>query len=50
MTNYRPLYRRRQLVSRLFGIKVNAVELGFRALEKAANAGLAEVEAMEGWR
>ena len=49
MTNYRPAYRRHTITSQLFNIKVNAVELGWRALEKAANAAMDEVDAME-WR
>ena len=43
------LYRRHTTTSQLFNIKVNAVELGWRDLEKAANAAMDEVDAME-WR
>ena len=40
-------YQHSQYTRALFGIKVNAVVLGYRALEKAANAALEEVDSFE---
>ena len=45
-TNHFDAYAKRRVVSRLFGIKANGAVLGFRALYKAADAAMAEVEAM----
>ena len=46
MTYYFVGTQKRMLLSELFNIKVNACWLGYRALEKAANAAMGEVDAM----
>jgi hypothetical protein len=45
-TTYKPKARKRQLVSRLFDIKVNALVLGYPALRKAADAAMSELDEM----
>ena len=46
-SNYRPAHQKRVCVRELFNIKVNAIELGWPALRKAADAALTELESIQ---